>query len=226
MSLNPFAGTELEQPFQEGFAAGFMSPDADNTPPSPFPLDAQDAYAKGVTSGRSATRGMRVPPVAPPSKPGTWEDLAHIGEIGATATHTVIEMIGAAAKAAATTGIALAGALEIFVSVAIFGPDRSEPFFDEAALLGMRRVSDQLKANGVVKDNVDLFMAACDHTDHESFADGGDELTRQGFFHGSVFVDFDSAVSEGKAHQHAADTRVLHFQTADPSTLEVIEFPQ
>ncbi len=219
MPSNPFAGTELEQPFQEGFAAGFMSPDTDNTPPSPFPLDAQDAYAKGVIDGRSATQGMQVPSVVPSEKAGTWEDLAHIGEIGVDVTHTVIEMMGAAAK----TGIALAGALEIFVSVAIFGPDRSEPFFEEAAALGMQRVADQLRANGVVTDNVDLFMAACDHTDHDPSP--GDELTRQGFFHGSAFLNFDSAVNEGKAHVHVANTRVLHFQTVTPGIVEMIELP-
>jgi len=219
MSLNPFAGTELEQPFQEGFAAGFISPDADDTPPSPFPLDAQDAYAKGVTSGRNATRGMRVPLIVPPEKPGTWEDLAHIGEIGVDVAHTLIEMSGAAAK----TGIALAGALEIFVSVAIFGPDRSEPFFEEAAALGIQRVAEQLKASGVVTDNIDLFMAACDHADHDFGT--ADELTRQGFFHGTVFLDFDSAANEGKAHVHIADTKVLHFQTATPGIVELIDLP-
>jgi hypothetical protein len=217
MSLNPFAGTDLEQPFQEGFAVGFMSPDTDNTPPSPFSLDAQDAYAKGVTSGVDATHGMRVPPSVPPEKSGTWEDLAHFGEIGVDVTHTLIEMSGAAAK----TGIALAGALEIFVSVAIFGPNRSEPFFEDAAALGMRRVADQLRANGVVTDNIDLFMAACDHADHDP--DTGDELTRQGFFHGNVFLNFDSAANQGRAHVHAADTRVLHFQTATPDIIELID---
>jgi hypothetical protein len=220
MSANPFAGTELEQPFQDGFTAGFISPDADNMPPSPFPLDVQDAYAEGVVAGRKAMSGMAVPPTPPPDKPGTWEDLAHIGEIVADAAHTgvkVFRVAGTAAKLA----FGLAGALEIFVSVAIFGPDRSEPFFDEAATLALSRVKKELEQEGLIADNIELFMAACDRTDHA--VSDLDELTRQGFFHGSVFVNFDEALAEGQAHVHPGDTRVLRFQTTAPNMIEVIE---
>src|SRR5713226_1335970 len=56
MSLNPFVETELEEPFQNGFAAGFIPSDADNTPPSPFPLVAQDAYAKGLHPNETHAR--------------------------------------------------------------------------------------------------------------------------------------------------------------------------
>jgi len=214
MASNPFAGTDLAEPWQQGFVAGFLAPDDDHTPPSPFTPEAQDAYAKGAATGRDAVRGLALPPTPRPAKAGVWKDIIH----GTEAGKVLIEVVTAAKDVA---NVALGGALEVFISVAVFGPDRSEPFFEEGAASAMRRVMDELTKNGVISDNLDLFMAACDRTDHDG--SDHDELTRQGFFHGSVFLDFDQASAEAQAHSHPGDTVVLHFQTASPDEVEVIE---
>src|SRR5262249_3485862 len=117
--------------------------------------------------------------------------------------------------------VALGGALEVFISVAIFGPDRSEPFFEEGAAMALRRVMDELTQNGVVSDNLDLFMAACDRTDHDRTDE--DEPRPQGFFHGNVFLNFEQASAEAESHAHPGDTVVLHFQTASPDEVELIQ---
>jgi hypothetical protein len=115
----------------------------------------------------------------------------------------------------------LAGGLFFLMSVAIFGPDRSEPFFDEAALRALQRVARQIAELGIADDNLELFLAACDLPNH-NFGDT-DEFLRQGFWHGRVFLDFESARSEAEAHGHPDDTIVFRFQTASPGLVEVIK---
>jgi hypothetical protein len=215
MASNPFAGTDLAEPWQQGFIAGFLAPDGDHTPPSPFAPEAQDAYAKGAATGQDAVRGLAVPPTLPPDEPGVWKDIIHTAEAG----KVLIELVRAGGEDMAK--VALGGALEVFISVAVFGPDRSEPFFEEGAASAIRRVMNELSDNGVISDNIDLFMAACDRTDHDR--NDKDELSRQGFFHGSVFLNFDQASAQAQAHGHVGDTVVLHFQTASPDEVEVIE---
>jgi hypothetical protein len=106
------------------------------------------------------------------------------------------------------------------MSIAIFGPDRSEPFFDEAALRAFQRIRQQITDRGIADDNVELFLAACDLPNHD--LGDTDEFLRQGFWHGRVFLDFESARSEAKAHGHPDDTIVFRFQTASPGLVEVI----
>ena len=85
----------------------------------------------------------------------------------------------------------------------------------------MNAVRDALTAGGFSDTNVDLFMAACDRTDHAA-PEQGDDLTRQGFFHGRIFLGVDQAMAEGNAHGHPDNTVVVHFQTATPEVVEII----
>jgi len=51
---NPYAGTPLEGPWQQGFDDGFAQPEDGHPAPSPYPQDAQVVYAEGVLAGRTA----------------------------------------------------------------------------------------------------------------------------------------------------------------------------
>jgi hypothetical protein len=95
----------------------------------------------------------------PPQSSGGWKDLIHAAEVA----KTLIKIANDTKKIAT---FALGGALELFISVIIFGPDRSEPFFEVLAAQAMRRLMDELQQGGIVNDNIDLFMAACDRNDH------------------------------------------------------------
>src|SRR5207244_10547156 len=75
MLSNPYTGSDLAEPWEQGFAAGFLAPDQDLTAPSPLTIDAQDAYNEGIIAGKLSIRGMRVPPVSPPERPGTWKSV-------------------------------------------------------------------------------------------------------------------------------------------------------
>jgi hypothetical protein len=66
MLSNPHAGTDLEAPWEQGFAAGFLPIDTGASPPSPLTLEAQQAYTEGLQAGRFSIGGMRVPPTPRP----------------------------------------------------------------------------------------------------------------------------------------------------------------
>jgi hypothetical protein len=193
--------------------------------------EAQEAYSEGVQAGRFSINGMlgiRVPPTNPPAEVGTWESLFEFGVEHAVehaalefAKHQAIKTLSVESAAKMAGQFRLAGPVIFVISVVIFGPDRSEPFFDEAALQALQRVTKQIAEQGVANDNVELFLAACDLADHALGSD--DELLRQGFWHGRVFLDFESARSEATAHGHPGDTIVFRFQTASPGLVEMIE---
>jgi hypothetical protein len=92
-----------------------------------------------------------------------------------------------------------------------------------AKLLAMAilRVRNALDQSGLPGQNVELFMAACDRTDHG--VSDLDAMTRQGWWHGKLYLGFDQALAEGQAHPHPENTRVLRFQTAAPDTIDFIE---
>jgi hypothetical protein len=220
MDGNPFVNTPLEEFWDQGFVVGFMAPNIDHPAPTPLAPDRAQAYAEGVLFGVTTAHGVSVPPVPPPAKPGTWKDVLELCEIGGDVGHTVYHIVTNIPKAA---GIGLAGGITLFVSVAILGPDRSEPFFEEAADQAIRRVRNQLAEVGAIPDSVDLFMSACDRPDHHLGEQ--DEIFRQGFWHGRVFLSFDQAAAEGFAHEHPDDVKVLRSQTAAPGLIEIIELP-
>src|SRR5713226_742136 len=90
MLSNPHAGTDLETPWEQGFAAGFLAADRDLSPPSPLTPEAQEAYSEGVQAGRFSINGMRVPPTRPPDTVGTWESLLEFGAEHVT-EHVLLE---------------------------------------------------------------------------------------------------------------------------------------
>jgi hypothetical protein len=214
MATNPFAGTEFEQSWDQGFTAGFIDPDGAH-PPSPLTPDQQDAFSQGITAGQISERGVVVPPAEPPENE-TWQEIAHGAEIIVDAGHAAFEIM----KGAAVVGTVGEAVLCSFLSVAIWGPT-PQPFFEEAATQAVAQVRQQLQDAGIVSENVELFMAACNRTDHGT--SDLDALTRQGWFHGTVFLSFDQALAEATAHDHPDATRVLRFQSAAPDTIDVIE---
>ena len=68
MASSPFAGTELEDPWQHGFIAGWLAPDDVHQATSPLTPDHEDAYSKGVIAGQDANRGVRLASQANPEE--------------------------------------------------------------------------------------------------------------------------------------------------------------
>lgn len=218
MAVNPFAGTDFEQSWQEGFVAGYLAPDDDHSAPSPFTIDRQAVYEEGVLTGRQFVGPFRIPPQKNTDHNETWETIVHIiveiAEIG----HAAFE-ISEGANVIGTMG---ASAIFSFMSIAIFGPTQL-PFFEEAAAEAVRGLLQQLSNDGVISQNIELFMAACNRTDHVNSPTSSDALTIQGWWHGSVFLNFEQALSEGQAHEHPDETRILRFQSVAPDVIDVID---
>jgi hypothetical protein len=51
---NPYAGTDYEDFWKQGFDAGFTQPDEEHPAPSPFLPNAQTVYSEGVLAGKDA----------------------------------------------------------------------------------------------------------------------------------------------------------------------------
>jgi hypothetical protein len=163
-------------------------------------------------------------------EPEGWGDIVHntihVGEVGLLVggllkgyyiTQIAGRVVGNAVYAAT---VAEALFLNFFV-LAIYGNGREAVFFEEAAQSAANRLSRELRESGLVEEAIDLFMAVCNQNDHGVTED--DELTQQGWWHGLVYLDFDQALQEGRAHGHPDGTRVLRFQTSTPDVVEIIE---
>ena len=218
MADNPFAGTDFEQSWQQGFVAGYLVPDEEHPAPTPLTVDQQTAYAEGVLAGQEAVRGFSVP-AGTTDQEESWGEILHTGSELVHFGHTAREIIAGEATAAGTIGGML---IFLFATVAIWGPTRL-PFFDEAAARSVSRVRRQLIEEGFISNDTELFMAACNRTDHEHDPAQDDDLTTQGWWHGKVFLSFEEALSEGQEHEHPDGTRVLRFQSGAPDVIEVIE---
>ena len=93
-AINPYAGTELADPWAEGFEDGSSRPDGAHSAPAPYGPDAQTAYSEGVLAGQTAVNPapqksttdksdqQPAPPASDPSdqqapqKEGEWKDTA------------------------------------------------------------------------------------------------------------------------------------------------------
>ena len=225
-SINPFGGTDLEEAWQQGFEAAFFVPNADHTPPSPLTPEAQDAFEKGATAGEVASGQLSVPPTSF-DEAGDWGKLLEIGG------HALAERAGffyelyeaneaGELTLTAISSTAVGGSLSFFLFLVFSGALTGEDVSIEAAAgAALRRVRENL-ASAQSVDNLDLFMAVCDQQGHGLGAT--DEILRNGFWHGKVFLNFDQAVAQGNQHEHPERVRVVHFQTATPDVVEVIEF--
>jgi len=89
----------------------------------------------------------------------------------------------------------------------------------QPASAAIRRLRDNLTSTGFV-DNLDLFIPLCDEQGHN--LDASDEIFRNGFWHGKVFLDPESAAAEGRQHTHPDRVRIAHFQTVTPDIVEFI----
>ena len=226
-SINPFAGTDLESFWQQGFAVAFMSPDTDHTPPSPLTPEAQDAWTQGATAGEVATGIISVPPTSF-DETGDWGKVAEIGAHGAIeAGHFVYEVFQAATSPqvvtlAAVGRLALGGSLFLVMGLIFTGALTGEEVLDPATTNVLGTVRDKLASAGIV-DTIDLFMPVCDQSSHGLGT--SDALLANGFWHGHVFLSFDEAVNEGRSHEHPGSVRVVHVQSTTPDLVEVIDMP-
>jgi hypothetical protein len=224
-SINPFVGADLEEPWQQGFAVAFLTPNADHTPPAPLTPEAQDAFAKGATAGEVAFGQLSVPSTSF-EEAGDWLKLLEVGKAAVEGGHAVIEMLTAEAtaeltKAAVVARLALGGSLAVVLALVFGGVFTGEgEFMEVASGEAFRRVRENLASARFV-DNLDLFMAVCDEQGHALGAT--DEILRNGFWHGKIFLDFEQAAAEGQQHDHPASVRVVHSQTVTPEGVEVID---
>lgn len=218
MPENPYAGTVFQDVWKSGFDEAFASPDAEHTAPAVLVTDQRTVFAEGALAGQASSRGLEVPA----DESTNWVTV--IKEVGSEVrefvAHTAFDL---AFVEDSTVGMSsITAGLMMFAKVAIWGPERL-PFFDEAASQAVSQILGELQAQGATtSQNVELFMAACDQPTHGINA--SDPLRAQGWWHGRVFVDFDSAVAEAGVHgEHADRVRVLRFQSASPGTVDVIE---
>lgn len=218
MADNPFAGTEFELSWHQGFVAGYLVSDEEHPAPSPLTVDQQTAYAEGVLAGQEAVRGFSVP-AGTNDQEESWGEILHDGAEIVHLGHTAKELIAREVTLAGAAGGML---IFTFATIATWGPTRL-PFLDEAAARSISRVRRQLIEEGLISNDTELFMAACNRTDHEHDRAQDDDLTRQGWWHGKVFLSFEEALSEGQEHEHPDETRVLRFQSGAPDVIEVIE---
>jgi hypothetical protein len=226
-SINPFLGTEFEEPWSQGFAAVLLAPDADHSPPSPLTPDAQDAYAKGVTAGEFAAGQLSVPPTAF-DEAGDWARVAEVaGHSLLEGAGFFVELFEAKTAGELTLGalgsIALGASLSFTLFLVFSGTLSGQgDFLEDAAAAALRRVRDKLAA-AELADNLDLFMAVCDEQSHGLPAT--DEILKNGFWHGKIFLGFDQAATEARQHEHRSDVRVAHAQTATPDVVEILDVP-
>jgi hypothetical protein len=224
-SINPFAGTDLEDPWQQGFAVAFLTPNADHTPPSPLTPEAQDAFRQGATAGEVAVGQLSIPATSF-DEAGNWEKVLELSKAGTEAGFSVYEMMTADAtqtltKGAVVSRLALGGSIAVVLCLIFGGVLTGEgDFIEVAAAQAFARVRDKLTSAGIV-DNLDLFMAVCDQQGHN--LPPNDEILRNGFWHGKIFLSFDNASAEGAQHDHPASVRVVHTQTTSPELVEIIE---
>jgi hypothetical protein len=105
-----------------------------------------------------------------------------------------------------------------FLFFAILGPNRSDPTFTEAALQGVHSLSDELASSGLTSSATEFFMAACAQEDHGRTNE--DAMRREGWWHGTVFLDFESAAAEEAAHEHSGI--IMRFQAATPDVVDIL----
>jgi hypothetical protein len=183
--------------------------------------DQGRVYEEGVLAGQDASSaGLALPSV--PAPDNAFGEIASLVGHAIEGGHTVSEVVK---NAIAQDGVAVvkhvgAGIVFFFAWESILGPDRSEPYFDEAASQAFLRVRNELDANGLASDNVELFMAACDRKDHGN--SDQDAMMKQGWWHGRLYLNFDQAQAEAQGHEHPDNTWVLRFQTVAPDTIEFI----
>jgi hypothetical protein len=156
-SINPFAGTDLEGPWQQGFTAAVLAPGEDHTPPSPLSLDAQDAYSQGVTAGQVASGELTVPPTSF-DEPGDWDKMNEIGghalaERGGFFVELIEKSEAGQLTTTALERIALGGTLSFTLFLIFSGALTGEgDFIDAAAAAALSRVRDNL-ASAQFADN-------------------------------------------------------------------------
>jgi hypothetical protein len=98
----------------------------------------------------------------------------------------------------------------LVVMVAIWGP-RRDAFFSEVVAGRLEQVRESLASNGA-SDNLELFMAVCADSQHESLS--SDVVTDLGVWHGLFRLDFTEAQADGAAHEHPTAVRIHRYQTA------------
>jgi hypothetical protein len=226
MSINPFEGTPLAESWQQGFTAGFLAPAGDHSAPLILEPEQIDAYNQGVETGRASSNlGFTLGPVSSSESVNVFaETTAHVGEIVEIVGDGIhlVHVIKNATKATEIITASVAAVFWFAVLTAVLGPNRSIPFFDQAANQLFFNAISELQTTGIISSNLDFFMAACDRNDHG--VSNTDIMTQQGWWYGpGLFPNFDQARAEALNHEHLENTRVLRFQTVDCGVVEMIK---
>jgi hypothetical protein len=236
MQGNPFAGTKFETDWIDGFNAGMVAPRAKVSAPTPLMPGAQDAFNNGVATGQ-AISGLLELPVPVPEATSFDEFVQKATEIGhysepvlelKVITKDALDAWTSAEAAEAGTGAAKVGevlvnaglvfAFEVALAIAIWGP-RRDPFFSASVSERLEQIVAQISTSGIAPTNLELFMAVCFLPKHQI---ASDVLSDTGCWHSRFRLTFKAAAEDGAEHKHHSDVRVLRFQTADPTIVEVL----
>jgi hypothetical protein len=219
MSINPFEGTEFAESWQQGVLAVLMAPDVEHSAPLVLASDHLNAYNEGVLAGRDIADGGLALPNVPSSSNVFGDYVETVGDVVDFAND--VRQIYKAWKAGQVVAVEAATMEAItfgFLFFAILGPNRSDPTFDEAALQAVHAINTELVASGLVSSGTEFFMAACAQDDHGR--SGDDAMRREGWWHGRVFLDFESAAAEEADHEHFGV--IMRFQAATPDVIDIL----
>ena len=223
MDGNPFQGTEFEQDWMDGFNAGLVAPNASISAPSPLTLEAQDAFNQGVEAGQMINAALE-PPV--PIEGGFESVAEHVHEAVDVAGPLVnawgeVSQLGVTLARLRATLIAATPEIlfNLVVLVAVWGPRRNN-FFSDIVSARLEQIRSQIAGTGHGSDNLELFMAVCADSSHDSAI--SDPLNELGVWHGPFRLSFDEAAGDGQSHEHPSAVQIHRYQTSQPTVVDVI----
>ncbi len=215
MTSNPYAGTDLESVWAEGYEQGHKVP-SDTNPPFPASLEQQDhsdadkplqsVWLEGVNAGilvaeeEETVRQGQAAQVNPALKPGTAdegsnEETRQFGlHTGIHAVTTAGEILETGEVAASLSSFFIIGLVTL--AFATTEVPEGEHASDPAVL--QRWFAEECKKNGATE----LFLAYCKGCGAPGHNEGGgDKLTEEGWWHGRLYRgDHTAALAEAKQH--------------------------
>lgn len=216
-SLNPYAGTDLESAWQQGYDDGLARPGVDlPPPPGPYSLDSERAYLQGVAAANGRTS------INPEGTEGSGlGELAMKGVEYGHKAYDVVEVATELVEGGMKVAVfSLGKGLLIGLLLTIVTPDEPPPDPSDPDLIGgeLARICRERNCS-------QLFMPLCQRPGHQ---ESGDAVFNAGYWHGGVHFDYWEAYSELMAHwtQRPADYEqggILHYVVNNGSgTVEVI----
>ncbi|MGA5816514.1 hypothetical protein ACPC54_01430 [Kitasatospora sp. NPDC094028] len=203
-TANPYAGTDNEKWWQDGYDVGISHPPDPPEPPYVLETDTQTIWSEGALAGN--TDG---------GAEGWW---VHLDADGEGLKPTEPELASAGGHVAAEAGLELAGhfiksikgwsLLPISVYLMLLDLESFDPTWDQVRGVAAAALNKSCGDKGCSE----LFLPMCVTSGHSV---SGDPLLDAGYWHGKLFMDFNSALPDTQAHasdnpDHA--TGVLRYQ--------------